>query len=267
MNNNKEEKRIENEKKIESIGVDSPSKDDSAQEILEDAGQGEKQNRQVLWAIILMAGLILIILAVPYFMNNYVNKFDYHGIEFQKTMLGKIVFYSASIPVYSQKSIGAVTGAAIVGDSERKQVGEYAINFRTDPRKTDDIKIELDISNITFRKDRTVYATFNSSDPPCQHNVISAAILARYLLDFAQFDAEGAVMEQEYAKANKIPYITCENNPDNTVIRIVNGKENKISKVGNRCYELQYKECDILPVTEKFILIITEGYMKSVYNY
>lgn len=260
MANNKEEKRIEN------IGVDNISKDNAAQKILEDANLEEKQNKQVLWAVILMAGVILIILAAPYFMNNYINKFDYNGIEFQKTMMGKIVFYSANIPIYSPKN--SVTGSAIEeSNSERKQIGEYAINLRTDPRTTDDINVDVDYSNLTFRMDKTVYATYNSSDPPCQHNVISAAILARYLLDFGKMDVEGAVMEPEYAKANKIPYVTCENSPDNTVIRIVNGKENKISKVGDRCYELQYKECDILPVTEKFILVVTEGYMKSTYNY
>lgn len=237
-----------------------------SEDIKKESELKEKQNKQVMWAVILILSVIVIVLATPHVVNNYFNKFDYHGLEFQKTRLGKINFYSTRIPIIvDSNNVPAGTGLAVEGiESEKKLIGTYALNLREDPRNSDNIKVDLDVNNITFIKQKTVYASFNSSDPPCQHNVISAAEIARFLIDFGGLKAEGAVVNEDYAELNKIPYVTCESNPDNTVILIKDGNETKISKLKKNCYEIMYKDCEILPVSEKFILSILEGYINSL---
>jgi len=79
----------------------------------------EKHEKQLRWSLFLMAGIILIMVLIPFINNNFINKFNYHGIEFQKTHLGNLVFYSAKFPV-----VGG-TGQVI---------GDYAVNLRNDPR-------------------------------------------------------------------------------------------------------------------------------------
>ena len=72
----------------------------------------EKQNIQVKWAVVLMLALIFIIVAIPFIIRE-VNKFDYIGLEFQKTQLGELIFYSTRFPV---------VGVQV------QVIGNYAIN-------------------------------------------------------------------------------------------------------------------------------------------
>ena len=57
------------------------------------------QNKQLKWAVFLMTSIILIIVVVPFINTNFINKFDYHGLTFQKTQLGQLEFYSTKFPV------------------------------------------------------------------------------------------------------------------------------------------------------------------------
>ena len=58
----------------------------------------QKQNRQIIWALVLMAGVIIIIFLVPYIKQNVFNKFEYIGLDFYKTKTSDIVFYYTKIP-------------------------------------------------------------------------------------------------------------------------------------------------------------------------
>jgi len=226
----------------------------------------KKQNRQLIWAVFLMVSVIVIIIAVPYLRDNVFNKFNYEGITFQKTKIGDLTFYNTNLPVYHQPvSLSSATGMVVdeIPGNDKDQ-GGYLLTLREDPRELDNIKSDLDINNITFIKSKTVYVTYNASDPICEHNVISAADIARFLLNFGKLDAEGATVNKEYADENKIPYITCDNSPDHTVINMVAGNESRIFKVKDNCYELMYANCDMVGVTDKFIVNIIEGYLNSV---
>lgn len=235
-----------------------PANPDSVGKEKKNEDSQKKQSKQIMWAVILMVSIIVIILAVPYLMNNYFNKFDYNGLEFTKTKFGKLDVYVGDIPVFdSNPDSTKVTGKSIVSG--------YSLYLRNDPRKLKNIDVLLDINNITFIKQKSVYVSYNSSAPLCQHNVISAAELGKFLMNFGNLDVEGAFINEDYAKQSKVPYVTCENHPDNTVILVVNGNEDKISKIKKNCYELQYKECNILDVIEKFIVSVAEGYVSSVY--
>lgn len=215
----------------------------------------EKQNKQILWAVILMLSILVIILLTPYVINNFFNKFTYIGLDFQKTRLEKIDFYSARVPTTVTMP---VTGALISLD---KITGNYPVNFRNDPRKLEYIKVEIPDNKISFLKDNIVYISLNSNDPPCEQNVISAVTLTNFLIDFGSLKVRGAITDKNYSEANNVPYVTCENSPRNTVILLKSGNETIIKKDKDNCYELIYNNCEILPVSEKFILSILENYM------
>ena len=260
------------EKEVENESFDNPEsknlkipEEDKIEDSLEKEAIKRKQGKQVAWALFLMISVIIIILAVPFLRDNIFNKFSYNGMEFSKSVNGQLEIFSTKIPLYSSGGKSVVSGM-VVEEITKEKIGDYELMIRVDPRKIDNINVDLDINNITFVKKNIVYIAYNSSDPSCEHNIISAADLARFLLNFGGLDVEGAVMDKEYATASKIPYVTCDTNPSNTVIRIVAGKESKIYKVKENCYELMYNNCDVQGVTNRFILSIAEGYTNTVVN-
>jgi len=222
-------------------------------EKIEDKGVIEKkQNKQVMWAIVLMVSLIVIIFAVPYITKNYINKFDAYGLEFKKTRLGDLIFYSTKFP-----TIDTVTGQVI---------GDYSINLRSDPRDLDYIEV-VDIPNntITFMKDvrgfyAPVYLSLDSNLEMCEDNGIALMNLAGFLRD-SDLEVKSAVTNATYAEENGIEFATCLEKPSNTVIRFHNANKTAIYKTSKNCYDLVFKDCEIIAVAEKFELIMLQEYM------
>jgi hypothetical protein len=206
----------------------------------------KKQNKQIIIIFILMVVIVLLFFLVPYLVKNYINSFSYAGLDFQKTKQGQTNYYSAYIPITNQQLV---------------KIGEYAINLRTDPRKSDYIKSTINGSQIIFKKAKTVYISVDSNSPRCDYNSIAGASLAAFLKSFARFNVEGALDNESYAKQNRLPYADCKNSVNNTIIYLKPGNETKITKVEPNCYELDYKDCEILEVTEKFQLMIVDNYM------
>lgn len=218
-------------------------------------GNKKKQNKQIIWVIFFMAAILLIIFIAPIVNNAIFNRFDYNGLIFHKTKQGAVNFYSTRVP-----TINFIPEKGVL--IEKKQISSsFAIDFREDPRDSDFINVEVNPQNITFLKQRPVYLSLNASDPTCNHNIISVVELTQFLIKFGDMDVRGAVVNPDYAAAKKVPYITCQNSTQNTVILLASGPENKIVKVKDNCYKIEYKDCNILPASEKFILEILEGYM------
>ena len=206
----------------------------------------EKQTRQLLWAIILMVSIILIVIFVPLIKKNYLDKFEYIGLDFQKTQAGEVMFYSTRIPIANQK--GEVTGS-------------YAINFREDPRELESIKVDIPDGVVTFLRDKMMYISIQSDIPICGDNVIAVAGLTDFLKSFGALQVKGAIDNESHANETGFPYVTCENTLANTVIMVRNGNETIIKKSGENCYEIEFKGCEINKATEKFSLIVLERYM------
>lgn len=206
----------------------------------------KKQSKQVLWAVILMVALLLIVLGTPYVIKNYFNKFVYIKLDFEKTQLGNIKFYSTKIPI-------ANTGGEIIG--------VYTMNFRNDPRKLEHLTHNIKDNKVIFKKDKKVYISFNPDMKACDNTTIALMNLAGFLKDFGNLDISSAVTYYDYARDNNLSYVTCENSPDNTVITIDEGEKTEIKKISDKCYSITYNNCEIMPVTEKFMLIILEAYM------
>ena len=272
-----EEAKGESSEKKEDLGEirDNSADDDKEQEVegpsgeqdslLEDKkeevnGEKEKssnkdiekiQEGQLKWAVILMASIILIIVIVPFVNVNFINKFDYHGLTFQKTQLGEIEFYSTKFPV--------VLGTGQV-------VGEYAVNLRNDPREIEDIEVRATYNEIKFRyyenEDGGIgyYPVYVSLDPHmevCEDSGIAMLTLSGFLKD-SGLQVGSASMNKTYAEENDLLYKRCEE--ESTVILVTQGNENKVTEIGETCFEIRFKDCDILKVTERFVLNVLEQY-------
>jgi len=208
----------------------------------------QKQNRQVIWAIILMTCLILIIIGVPIIKSNFINKFRYINLNFQKTQLGDMYFYSTMIPVV---------------DSSNNILGTFSMNFRNDPRKLDDINFKKTTSVPVFIKDKAVYISPGKIERNCVESSAATLTLSGFLRQFAQLNVSAGISDKKIAEENNFPYISCINTKKNTVIEIVEGNETKIEQISPECYRLEYKDCEIMKVSEKFILEILKGYMDN----
>lgn len=210
----------------------------------------KKQNSQVKWAILLMTAVIIIIFLVPFIVRE-MNKFEYIGLEFQKTKLGDIIFYSTRFPVVDIQ--GAVTG-------------DYSINFRSDPREHEEyILIDVPDREIKFMKNHEgginpVYLAIDPNMTICDDSAIAMMNLAGFLRH-SDLEVRSAVTNSAYAEENNYEFVSCIRNPANTVIKVRGGNQTAIYKTMKNCYEIVFSDCEIIPVAEKFVLLMLEEYM------
>ena len=247
---NKESKKVKAEKDIKK-SEEAEAKEDS-EETKEASSKSlrKKQNRQILWALVLMASVIIIIFLVPYIKQNVINKFEYIGLDFYKADLEGILFYYTEIPLINQYGF---------------PIGDYSIYYRNDPRELENISVEIIENKIEFQKEDLVYISIQYDAPICEDNIISVVGLTNFLDKFGDLDLKGAMNDVMYASNNNLPYVTCETSPNNTVIEFRTGNETEVKRINKNCYEIVYKDCEINKATEKFILTIMKGYMEK-YN-
>ena len=207
-----------------------------------------KQNIQVLWLLSLMIAIILIIFIVPYVKTNIVNKFEYMNLDFYKTKLGEIPFYSTKIPLVD------IAGNAI---------GTYNINLREDPRDLEYINVEIPNDIIDFTRNKENYISLPSDLPICENNIIAVTSLIDFLENFGNMEFSIGMVNETYALETGFPYVTCETHPTTTIILINQGEETSIKREGTNCYELTFNECEINEVSEKFIYEIVDNYMDT----
>ena len=250
---------IRNEEKIEiNENVEEGMEEEKAEETLKEDAK-KKQNKQVIIAVSLMIAVIAIIIITPFIYGHFFTKFRYINLDFQKTRLGEITFYSTRVPIVNT---APVTGNLI---SRENLIGDYAINFRNDPRKLEYIKVNTTFNNsdqVGFIKVNTVYIALDPEMEKCDDNSLALINLAGFLRDFVGLKVKSAVSDENASVELKIPYASCKRNEWNTVINIKSGNETKIEKTGINCYILTYKDCEITQVTEKFDFLILDGYMK-----
>ena len=227
------------------------NKQDSEEQAEDDKELEEIQNKQIKWAVVLMAGIILLIIVVPFVKTNFVDKFEYKGLVFQKTQLGDLIFYSSRFPVLS------VTGNVI---------GNYAVNFRKDPRDLEDIPVNLRSDRIDFtlknsREYGPVYISLNPRMKACEDSGIALLELSGFLRD-SGLDVKSAVTDKNYAKENNLIQRWCHNSGFDTVIIITDGNETAINEIAPNCYEIVFNDCRILEGAERFMLSVLEEYAR-----
>ncbi|MEK6885968.1 MAG: hypothetical protein AABX17_03315 [Nanoarchaeota archaeon] len=200
-----------------------------------------KENSIVFGTIIVVAVIVIAALLII----RTANHFEYNGVEFNKRNSGDIVLYTAKIPV----------------EDYYGNILEYRqVDFRNKPQALEGINmyngtIKILDADLTYIS----YGNLNS----CEDTILAGADLGIFLATIG-VDYKAAVDDITYKNSTNTPYVNCNTNPLNTVIYIHSGNETKITKRMLSCYDIQYKDCDILPAVEKFELTMLEQYMDRI---
>lgn len=180
----------------------------------------EKQNKQ-LKIILFIIGGVLIIFILGYFVFTSMRTFEYGGIEFQKLNEKGVVFYHAVFPIQ-------MTGNMLTN---------FNVFLRKDPRKLED-KVEFD-GNI-FLSDLMVLNTHGNFN--CEGDGVIA------IANFKQ------ILEAFGTEIITDPNATCDEFKRYVLINIYEGEETKIVENERACYDFYVSDCEILDVTERYLL-------------
>ncbi|MBT4135830.1 hypothetical protein HOD75_04835 [archaeon] len=206
----------------------------------------KKQNKQLMWAIILMTSMILIIVLVPYINKNIINKFEYNHLDFFKAKRGGVWVYFTEIPRIDQQ-----------GNS----LDPFYLELISDPREIDSIPVELKKDSIVFQRSKDIFLSINPDMEVCPHSVNGVGGITQLLTRFGLMNVRGAQSTEEGAEENRLLFANCQSHPDNTVIMFNSGNETKIEQTSENCFEITYANCEIVEVSEKFMLEVVGDYM------
>jgi len=182
------------------------------------------QNKTLRNIFVGLMAFVFVIVIVALSINS-VRHFEYNGVEFNVIKEGNLIFYNTIFPIKNP-----ITG---------KHVADYNIYLRNDPRKLKDVLFEGEVS---LKEDVVLNMT---RDFTCEGDgVIAVANLVQ-------------VLEKFGAKVIKDPEAGCTPNGEYTFIQIREGGETSIESFGPpgiSCYNFYVKDCEILEVTEKFMV-------------
>jgi len=197
----------------------------------------KRERKQIKWIIIIMISLLLIIFLV-YIIQEESKKFYYAGMPFTKTKFGEIPLYRVRL-----------TGHGITGNAINMN-----FNLRNDPRELEHIPVP----KIQLLRD-PVYISV-SPEINCSNTMIAlinlGVLLGRSGLGF---EIKDGAPDLEFAQEREIPYITCDEFPEKTVIMISPGNITEIKRPSYYCYEITFKDCEILEVLERFEVAALAG--------
>lgn len=181
---------------------------------------------------------IVVVFLLSFFMFRNIGIYDYEGLKFIKEKFGKISVYHYYY----------------LYNDETGQLVQNNIYLRTNPERNH-VPIE---GKIVFPKGKFVYVSINGTylENCAEQSGIALSTLSSFITN-AGLNVKGATLanttESNMNNAT-IPYITCENKPNNPVIEIQNGDKSQIINE-NLCYRIYISKCeDVLPATEKFIM-------------
>ena len=182
----------------------------------------EKQNK-TLKNIFIGLGVFVVVIVVVALLISSVRYFDYEGLRFNVVKEGEIVFYNAVFPIYD-----GVTGKNIV---------DYNVYMRNDPRKLEDVVFD---GEVVLRKNTVLNST---ADFNCDGDgMIAVGNLVQ-------------VFERFGTNVVKDPNVGCDAQGGGHVfIQIREGDETSIEQFAPTCYNFYVSDCEILEVTEKFIV-------------
>lgn len=190
---------------------------------------------------------LLVFLAIIVLIMSMANSFKYLGLDFKKEKYGSMIIYSANIPI-----IGA----------DGKVTSYISLDLKNDPRMLKDITVNIS-GEIRFLNNVDTYISMNPRMESCEDNGVAVVGLGVFF-SRTGIPVKAAFTNKTYATETKYPYITCKNATTNTVIIVDNGNSTGISEPAENCYKIEYSNCEVLQVIEKFQLTVVEQYVKSL---
>ncbi len=189
------------------------------------------ENR-LLRNVLIALGILMLVFLATYFLINSSKNFEFKGVGYSVVNdNGGIAPYKTSLPV-----------------DYNGTKATYNFYLRNDPRKNDVIFS----GNIAPKKDLVIDSTDNFI---CNSGDVYIAVENLRRL-YERFGTN--MMKNESLK--------CSPSGEYMYLNVINGTENKIKQYGPSCYELTVNNCEVIKVTEKF-MIETFAYAKEKVNY
>lgn len=190
---------------------------------VEENPSNEKQIREqdkILRNILIGIGIFVLFFVIGFYFTASVKNFEYNNIKFDIIKQNKITFYHTSFPITYQSGEKAI----------------YNIFLRKDPRKIGDILFEGNFVPLEM-------LVLNSSGSfKCNGDgVIAIANLQQVL------NALGT-------KVINDPNASCDKYGRYIFVNLQKGNKTEIKNIGKNCYNLNINNCEILDVTERFLL-------------
>lgn len=211
--------------------IDSPeetAKDEEDKEekgITDEVTKKTSEESKQLKKVFVVIGILTVFFIGVFLFINSVRQFTYEGVDFNVIKEGELILYQTSLPVNSEKVFAT---NAIIGD--------YNFYLRNDPRKLKNLPFEGDL---TLMKDLVINFTGNFK---CGgEGIIAVANLMNVL---------------EVLDVNAVKDETAGCDPDGryTFLQLQPGDETSIEQFGPSCYNLNINNCEVLEVTEKYIV-------------
>ncbi len=218
-----DEKREDKEEKEKNIDKEEKEK-----------GVSKSKESETLKKFLIGIGVFILIILGVVWGANAMNSFNYNGVDFVKESFCDaepcLLVYKASFPVQYKDSI---TGKVVSTD--------YNIYLRNDPRKLEEVPFN---GELLLRKD-VVLDIAGNFDCDGDQNIAIANML--------KLDIFGVkIIKDENA--------TCDSHGRYTFIQVQEANESYIEQTGPSCYTLNVADCEILEVTERFMV---EYFVKS----
>lgn len=194
-----------------------------------------KSINQFLWLVGFIIVLILAIIFVPKIYHQIFDKFEYGGVNFERTKSGSLEVFHGQFPIIYKGNLTAI----------------FNVYFRTDPRKNN-IPIN---TNISFSKE--VAVTFGDDVQYCKDLMLAQISFTQFIkaFPFVKNMSSGAVTN-ETAKLYNISQFDCKNASSDRAVIIIQKSENTsiVSGDRNNCFVLNVGDCKYLETTERFIM-------------
>jgi len=205
--------------KVEKKGEEKTIKTCGTEEIQQATKKQIKEQNKILRNIFIGVGLLIILIISIILFINSVRNFEYEGVKFNVIKEGNIVFYQTSLPV--------------IYNGEK---ASYNFYLRNDPRKLDQVIFD---GEIILLKNMVINMTDNFN---CDGDgIIAIANLAKL------YEIVGAkIIRDENAR--------CDAQGRYMFLNIQPGDTTRIEQTTPSCYDLYISNCEILKVTEKFMI-------------
>ncbi len=218
-------------KKSESEKPENPD-NKKEKEISETPNKKMNENKILKYTLIISGVIILLVVIFAFYLNSLKTS-TYKDLEFntinQGTAENPLIFYQTSFPVIYQ---GKPT--------------PYNVYLRTNPSKLK--RIDFPEENFTAMKYTAINLEENIS---CDGDDVIAIANMRQIHE--------AIGAQIILDRNA----TCDEEGRFTYLDIKSSDKTQIVQRGENCYDLEYADCEILPVTEKYLVELLSDFLSE----
>ncbi|MFH1325677.1 MAG: hypothetical protein ABIH49_02830 [archaeon] len=189
-------------------------------EIVEDTPSKKqmKDNNKMILKVLLTIGFLIVVFLAVYFFMSSLRHFDYQGVRFDIINEGNLVFYKTSFPVMYE-------GEEAV----------YSIFLRNNPHELEKINFSGELNlmeNVVVNASENLYCDGDGT--------IAIANMAKL-----------GIFGIKMVKDNSV---SCDADGRYMYLNIKEADESGIEQYGPSCYNLNVNNCEVIEVTEKFMV-------------